>query len=238
MKYLGDHLDIHCGGADHVDVHHTNEIAQSEAATGKPFFNFWMHGAFLNIAGGKKMAKSDENFLTLESTFLQKGINPLAFRFATFLTHYRKPMEHSDESVAAAQNGLRHLHNQVRSLQSASPDAGGGLPADFQAKFREAVNDDLNMPRVMAVVQEVLKSSLTDAEKLAAVLDYDRVLGLGLAELDREERLPAALRDLVERRQAARAAKNWALADQLRDEIQAMGYVVQDSRDGMKVVKA
>ena len=237
MKYLGDHLDIHCGGADHIDVHHTNEIAQSEAATGKPFFNFWMHGAFLNIAGGKKMAKSDENFLTLESTFLKKGINPLAYRFATFLTHYRKPMEYSEESVVAAQNGLRHLHNQVRSLKAAPRDAAGGLPADFQAKFREAVNDDLNMPRVMAVVQEMLKSGLSDAEKLAAVLNFDRVLGLGLGELDQEESLPAALRQLVDRRQAARAAKNWALSDQLRDEIQAMGYVVQDGRDGMQVVK-
>ncbi|MFY9943470.1 MAG: cysteine--tRNA ligase [Desulfobacterales bacterium] len=238
MKYLGDHLDIHCGGADHIDVHHTNEIAQSEAATGKPFFNFWMHGAFLNIAGGKKMAKSDENFLTLETTFLKKGINPLAYRFATFLTHYRKPMEYSEESIAAAQNGLRHLHNQVRSLQSAAQDAGGGLPADFQAKFREAINDDLNMPRVMAVVQELLKSSLSDAEKLAAVQDFDRVLGLGLVSLDQDDSLPEALRKLVDRRQAARTAKNWALSDQLRDEIQAMGYVVQDGRDGMQVIKS
>jgi cysteinyl-tRNA synthetase len=238
MKYLGDHLDIHCGGADHVDVHHTNEIAQSEAATGKPFFNFWMHGAFLNIAGGKKMAKSDENFLTLETTFLKKGINPLAYRYATFQTHYRKPMEYSEESVAAAQNGLRHLHNQVRSLQTDPPDAGGGLPVDFQVKFREAINDDLNMPRVMAVVQELLKSSLSDAEKLAAVLDFDRVLGLGLASLDQDDALPEALRKLVDQRQAARAARNWALSDQLRDEIQAMGYVVQDGRDGMKVIKS
>jgi cysteinyl-tRNA synthetase len=238
MKYLGDHLDIHCGGADHIDVHHTNEIAQSEAATGKPFFNFWMHGAFLNIAGGKKMAKSDENFLTLETTFLKKDINPLAYRYATFQTHYRKPMEYSEESIAAAQNGLRHLYNQVRSLQSASQDAGGGLPADFQAKFREAINDDLNMPRVMAVAQELLKSSLSDAEKLAGVLDFDRVLGLGLVSLDQDDSLPEALRKLVDRRQAARAAKNWALSDQLRDEIQAMGYVVQDGRDGMQVIKS
>ena len=106
MKYLGQLLDIHCGGTDHIDVHHTNEIAQSEAATGKPFFNFWMHGAFLIIAGGKKMAKSEGNFLTLESSFIQKGMNPLVYRFAAFQTHYRKPMEYSAEGITAAQNGI------------------------------------------------------------------------------------------------------------------------------------
>ncbi|HWR92673.1 MAG TPA: cysteine--tRNA ligase, partial [Desulfobacterales bacterium] len=95
MKYLGDQLDIHCGGIDHIDIHHTNEIAQSEAATGRKFFNFWMHGAFLNIQGGKKMAKSEENFLTLENALNRRGIPPLAYRFAAFLTHYRKPMEYS-----------------------------------------------------------------------------------------------------------------------------------------------
>jgi cysteinyl-tRNA synthetase len=116
MMYLDDHLDIHCGGTDHIDVHHTNEIAQSEAATGKKFFNFWMHGAFLNIAGGKKMAKSADNFLTLDATFTQNGISPLVYRFAACLTHYRKPMEFSDESLEAARNGLAHLQNQVRSL--------------------------------------------------------------------------------------------------------------------------
>ena len=109
MKFLGDQLDIHCGGIDHIDVHHTNEIAQSEAATGKKFFNFWLHGAFLIVAGGKKMAKSEGNFLTLDNTFIQREISPLAYRYAVFQTHYRKPMEYSEESLQAGRNGLQHL---------------------------------------------------------------------------------------------------------------------------------
>ena len=179
MKYLGEHLDIHCGGTDHVDVHHTNEIAQSEAATGKKFFNFWIHGAFLNIQGGKKMAKSAGNFLTLDETFVKRNISPLVYRFASFQTHYRKPMEFSDEALQAAQNGYLHLQNQVRHILRSEPTRNEAVNSEFKSKFFKAVNDDLNMPRAMAVVQEVLKSNLSDGEKLATVLDFDRVSGVG-----------------------------------------------------------
>jgi cysteinyl-tRNA synthetase len=235
MKFLGDVLDIHCGGTDHIDVHHTNEIAQSEAATGKDFFHYWMHGAFLIIAGGKKMAKSEGNFLTLEASFIQKGIDPLAFRFASFLTHYRKPMEYSDEGMVAAQNGLQHLRNQVRVLM----DSGRATSIDtgFQQKFNAVLNNDLNMPQVLAVVQELLKSDLDDGMKLATVLDYDRVLGLDLDRVGAEQALPHEIQALVDARGQARKEKNWALSDQLRDKIQAMGYTVQDSPQGMKVFK-
>ncbi|UCF92691.1 MAG: cysteine--tRNA ligase, partial [Desulfobacterales bacterium] len=237
MKFLGDQLDIHCGGTDHIDVHHTNEIAQSEAATGKKFFNFWMHGAFLIIQGGKKMAKSEENFLTLENAFLKNDISPLAYRFAAFQTHYRKPMEYSDESIQAAVNGLQHLQNQVREIQASHAGHKPSPRAEIQSKFREAVNDDLNMPRALAVVQEMLKSRLTSAEKYATVLDFDRVLGLDLAQVDKEEALPAEIRKLVDARQKAREAKDWAASDRLRDQIQAHGYVVQDTKQGVKVFK-
>ncbi len=237
MKFLGDQLDIHCGGADHVDVHHTNEIAQSEAATGKPFFNFWMHGAFLNIAGGKKMAKSDENFLTLETTFIKQNINPLTYRFATFQSHYRKPMEYSDEAVDAARNGLHHLQNQVRTLLENTGGKAGTVNAEFRDKFLQKINDDLNMPQAMAAAQEMLKSTISDEDKVATVFDFDEVLGLDLAKVQDSDELPAEIRQKVDARQKARDEKNWALSDQLRDEILAMGYVVQDSRDGMKVFK-
>jgi cysteinyl-tRNA synthetase len=237
MKFLQDQLDIHCGGADHVDVHHTNEIAQSEAATGKRFFNFWMHGAFLNIRGGKKMAKSSENFLTLENAFIKKGMSPLVYRFASFLTHYRKPMEYSFESVEAAFNGFLHLQNQVRPLMEQPLDIGEVL-AEFKENFLEAVNDDLNMPRAMAVVQDLLKADLGRAEKCATILDFDRVLGLCLGEVTpTETEIPDKVRHLVESRQEARAHKNWALSDQLRDEIDALGYVVQDHKDGPRILK-
>ena len=238
MKFLGDQLDIHCGGVDHIDIHHTNEIAQSEAATGRKFFNFWMHGAFLNIQGGKKMAKSEDNFLTLENALLKRGIHPLAYRYASFQTHYRKPMEYSEESIQAAQNGLEHLYNQVREVAGAGVDAAKGADPVFRGKFMEAVNDDLNMPRAMAVVQEMLKSDLTAVDKHATVLDFDRVLGLDLRAVDRPEELSAEVGRLVEARTKARLAKNWAESDRLRDEIQARGYTVKDTRDGMKLIRS
>jgi cysteinyl-tRNA synthetase len=236
-KFLGDQLDIHCGGTDHIDVHHTNEIAQSEAATGKPFFNFWMHGAFLIISGGKKMAKSEGNFLTIENAFIKQGLNPLVYRFASFQTHYRKPMEYSDESVEAARNGLLHLQNQVRQVAQNGAGQNGSVSEVFKAKFIEEINDDLNMPRALAVVQEMLKSEISDADKFGTIMDFDRVLGLSLDQVDKPEALPEEVQKLVEDRQAARAAKDWARSDQLRDEIQSLGYTVQDSKDGMKVIK-
>ena len=237
MKFLADQLDLHCGGSDHIDVHHTNEIAQSEAATGKPFFNFWMHGAFLIIQGGKKMAKSEGNFLTLENAFFKNNINPLAYRFAAFLTHYRKPMEYSDESIEAARNGLLHLQNQVRQVADAGVDADHAVNAEFKNKFIQAINDDLNMPRAMAVIQEMLKSNISDIEKHTTVLDFDQVLGLRLDQLDKAPALPEAVQKLVEARIKARKAKDFATSDQLRAEIEALGYQVQDTKDGMKVHK-
>ena len=237
MKFLGDQLDIHCGGTDHIDVHHTNEIAQSEAATGKPFFNFWMHGAFLIIQGGKKMAKSEGNFLTLENAFLKNDINPIVYRFASFLTHYRKPMEYSADSIEAARNGLLHLQNQVRQIVAAGPGPGKSVNAEFKNKFSEALNDDLNMPRAMAVIQEMLKSKISDAQKYNTIIDFDRVLGLQLDQLDQAQALPEAVQKLVAARHQARQAKDFAASDQLRAEIEALGYQVQDTKDGMKIVK-
>ncbi|MGD1968616.1 MAG: cysteine--tRNA ligase [Desulfobacterales bacterium] len=237
MKFLGEQLDIHCGGTDHIDVHHTNEIAQSEAATGKPFFNFWMHGAFLIIQGGKKMAKSEGNFLTLENAFLKNDINPLVYRFASFLTHYRKPMEYSDEGIEAARNGLLHLQNQVRQIAAAEADNETSVNAEFKNKFAETLNDDLNMPRAMAIVQEMLKSKISVAQKYSTIMDFDRVLGLRLDELAQDQALPAALQKLVDARQQARKEKDFATSDQLRTEIEALGYQVQDTPDGMKIVK-
>ena len=238
MKFLTDQLDIHCGGTDHIDVHHTNEIAQSEAATGKVFFNFWMHGAFLIISGGKKMAKSEGNFLTLENAFLNQGFSPLAYRFAAFLTHYRKPMEYSDEGIDAARNGLLHLQNQVRQIATAAADESELIVnSEFKNKFLHAINDDLNMPRAMAVVQEMLKSSIADSEKYATVLDYDRVLGFDLDQLDKVQALPQEVQKLVEARKKAREARDFVTSDRLRDEIEALGYMVQDTTEGMNVIK-
>ena len=236
MKFLKQMLDIHCGGTDHIDVHHTNEIAQSEAATGKPFFNWWMHGAFLIISGGKKMAKSEGNFLTLDSSFVQKGLDPLIYRFAAFQSHYRKPMEYSQEGIDAARNGLKHLRNQVRVLAEAG--SPGEVDPGFKGKFSEALNNDLNVPQALAVVQEMLKSDLQPDAKLATILDFDQVLGLDLDKVGADRALPDEIQDLVDARIQARKDKDWPKSDRLRDEIQDLGWVVQDGAHGMKVFKS
>lgn len=230
LKLLGEQLDIHCGGVDHIDVHHTNEIAQSEAATGEKFFNYWLHGVFLNIAGGKKMAKSEDNFLTLENALLKKGIDPLVYRFAVLQTHYRKPMEYSEGAMKNAQDGLEHLCNQVRDLGKKS----GKIDANFKDKFLEANNDDLNMPRSLAVAQELLKSNLSPEIKLATILDFDKVLGLNFGK---EEKLPAEIKKLVEQRKEARRVKNFKESDKLRERIEKSGYTVEDTGGGMRVLK-
>jgi len=237
MMYLKDQLDIHCGGSDHIDVHHTNEIAQSEAATGKPFFNLWMHGAFLIIAGGKKMAKSAGNFLTLTNTFINQDIDPLVYRFASFLTHYRKPMEYSDNSIKAARNGYTHLKNQIRQVMDQAMETKGKVHPEFQSKFLQAINNDLNMPQAMAVIQETLKAKISAPDKLTTILNFDMILGLNLNKLSIIQTLPLKVMEKVNTRKKARKEKNWALSDQLRDEIQAMGYMIQDSKEGMKVIK-
>ena len=236
---LGDQLDIHCGGIDHINVHHTNEIAQSESATDRPFFNYWLHGAFLNIAGGKKMAKSEDNFLTLENAFIKKGIDPLVFRFAALQTHYRKPMEYSREIMLNAERGLKHLVNQIKGLNNGSGSkTNNHKPAiKFKSEFTKAINDDLNMPRAMAVVQELLKSDFSAEEKMAAVLDFDLILGLNLDRTGGNNELPDEVRELGDAREKARKEKRFEESDQLRDKIENKGYIVEDTKDGQKIFK-
>ncbi len=239
IKYLGEHFDIHCGGIDHIGVHHTNEIAQSEAATGKsPWVNYWLHGAFLNITGGKKMAKSGDNFLTLENALIKKGINPLTYRYAALGTHYRKSMEYNEAAITNAQLGLEHLNNQIRELKVESKKLKVlSINANFKKEFIKAINDDLNMPQTLAIVQEVLKSKLTDKEKLATVLDFDEVLSLGLAEILEEEKVPAEIEKIIRAREKAREEKNWAESDRLRQIIEKSGYNIEDTKNGQRVLK-
>ncbi|MFH1255501.1 MAG: cysteine--tRNA ligase [bacterium] len=250
LKYLGDHFDIHCGGIDHVSVHHTNEIAQSEAATGKsPWVNYWMHNEFLNIAGGKKMAKSRDNFLTLENAFLKKGIDPLVFRFAALQTHYRKPMEYSEAGILNAEKGFNNLFDKFRRLTPLlfnkqglvqSGVDSGFINNDFNNKFIEAINDDLNTPQALKVVNELLESNLKRSDIKATILKFDEVLGLGLGagiimefnqnEIDQIERL-------VMERQKARDNKDWVKSDDLRVAFEIIGCTIEDTIDGAKVFK-
>jgi len=242
LKYLYERLDIHCGGIDHINIHHTNEIAQSESATGQKFFNYWMHGAFLNIAGGKKMAKSEGNFLTVQNALLDQGINPLAYRYACLQTHYRKPMEYSKDSLRSAENGLNHLYNQIRQFSAsnnklASMTDETAVNEIFRSRFIEVINDDLNTAQALALLQELLKSSLSDEEKLATALDFDQVFGLKLAESLRGEELPVEIQELKVERMRARADKDWTQSDKLRQQIESLGYTVEDGKDTMIVTE-
>ena len=235
LKFLGRQLDIHCGGIDHINVHHTNEIAQSECATGEKFFNYWIHGAFLNIAGGKKMAKSEGNFLTLDNALVARQIDPLVYRYAALQVHYRKPMEYSEETMANAALGYAKLKSQVASLGATA----GSVNQSWQAKFNDVVSDDLNSAEGLAVLYELLKSELSDSDKLATIIDFDLVLGLNLAEAGElaESDLPEAVQALLQLRIKAKTDRNWAESDRLRDEIQAQGYIIEDSKAGSKIRK-
>lgn len=234
LKFLGDQLDIHCGGMDHINIHHTNEIAQSEVTTGKKFFNYWIHGAFLNISGGKKMAKSEDNFLTLENAFIKQNINPLVYRFSTLQTHYRKPMEYSQDGIKNAQNGLEHLYNQIKELGKDK----GDINNNFKEKFLEAINNDLNMPQALSVVQELLKSNITNQDKLKTILDFDKVFRLNIEEILIEEKISDQIQQLINLRELARDKKDFIESDKLRFEIEKLGYNIEDTKDGQRVIKA
>lgn len=240
LKYLDKHLDIHCGGIDHINIHHTNEIAQSEAATGKKFFNYWLHGAFLNIPGGKKMAKSDNNFLTLDKALTKKNINPLAYRFAALQVHYRKPMEYSEASLRQSEQALESLYKQIAMLGT---EEAKKFDHSYKQDFLQAINDDLNLPQALAVLFKMLKSDLEPSVKLAGVFLFDEVLGLSLregaikmTEIEASS-YPDEILALLKLRAEARVASNWEQADSIRLEILRLGYIVEDSKEGQLLKK-
>ncbi len=251
LAYLSAPLDIHCGGMDHVRVHHSNEIAQSEAATGKPFAKYWLHGEFLVLDKGK-MAKSGGNFVTLEA-LKSEGISPEAYKFFCYSAHYRSPLRFSWEGVRASVQSLSNLRKGIASLGSQGVVSQQSVQ-DALVHFWGAVCDDLNMPRAVAAVWELLKNNnLSGAEKLEAIKQADAVLGLDLLvgvqhveslwEKDgykimfiADTQIIGPLRDvLVQKalqRKVARAEKKYGAADSIRDELQLAGVVVKDLPDG------
>ena len=231
QKYLGDYFDIHCGGEDHIPVHHTNEIAQTEARAGTRLANFWMHGYFL-LLNNAKMAKSAGEFLRMKS-LTDRGYDPMTYRFLCLTAHYRSQMSFSWEAMDAAQTGFERLRRQVYEL-----GPGGTADAEFSARFRNDVNDDLQFPKALTRVWEVLKLQLPDPVKKATVLAFDQCLGLRLAEWQpRIDVIPAAVETLARERLSARQARNWAESDRLRDAIAALGFSVEDGAGSYKLVK-
>jgi cysteinyl-tRNA synthetase len=247
LKYLQGNLDIHCGGVDHINIHHTNEIAQSEAATDKNFFNYWLHSAFLNISGGKKMAKSGDNFLTLENALLKKDIDPLAYRLAVCQVHYRKPMEYSEEGLRQAEKSLLSFRSQIVSLG----EEEGNSDPDFKEQFIKAINNDLNIPQALAVLAKMMKSNLANKDKLATALDFDKVLGLDLNKKtfilevikpwgknikEISFNVPDKILKLLLKREVARLAENWQESDRLRVEIKKLGFILEDIPQGQRLI--
>jgi cysteinyl-tRNA synthetase len=226
MKALGDSFDIHTGGIDHINIHHTNEIAQAEAATGKPFVKYWVHYNFLTV-DGQKMSKSLGNFYTVQDV-IEKGYDPLALRYLYLQTHYRQEMNFTFAALDAAKNALNKLYKDVASYVKPSV-----IIKDYENDFLEFVNDDLNMSKALSVLWEVVKSDKTPGEKLATVLKFDEVLGLSLSSSalilkKAEKEVPQGVQKLFEERESLRKQKKYEEADKIREKIIEMGYKVED----------
>ncbi len=230
-RYLGEQFDIHCGGIDHIPVHHTNEIAQAEGATGKsPWVNTWLHGNFLVLEDDAKMAKSGENFLTLQA-LIDKGYDPLEYRYFILNAHYRKELRFSFDNLDAAKTALRKLKTKVAKLG----DKEGTENAKYIEEFSAAVSDDLNMPQALAITWNLIDDDkVSDEDKLATIKKFDTVLGLKLDEEIHFE-IPAEVQELLIERNKAREDKDWAKSDELRDKIDELGFEVHDLSGGSEV---
>lgn len=244
MKHLGEYLDIHCGGIDNAFPHHTNEIAQSEAYIGHKWCNYWFHILHLNTNDGK-MSKSKGEFLTV-SLLESKGYAPVIYRFFCLLSHYRKSLVFSYENLDNAKQAYEKLIAKIVPLLA---DKNGDVDkAEFDrlmTAFKDAMDNDLNTSMGITVLYDVLKSPANAATKLALIAEFDKVLSVDLiknaeaaAAKDAAPELPAEVLELAEQRKAARKAKDFALADSLRDKITALGYVVEETRQGTKIYKA
>jgi len=222
-KYLGTFFDIHCGGEDHIPVHHPNEIAQTQACHGTRLANFWMHYYFLQLDDAK-MAKSAGGFLRMQ-TLIDRGYDPLVWRFFCLSAHYRSKLNFTWESLDGAATALNRLH--MAAYEWGRP---GTVDEEHMDGFAECINDDLNMPRALAVTWDLVKSDLPPATKKATLLEFDKILGLRLAEWEpKEETVPDEIMALVEQRQQARKEKHWKDADAFRDQVMAAGYEVEDT---------
>jgi cysteinyl-tRNA synthetase len=243
IKYLGEQFDIHAGGIDHIPIHHTNEIAQSEAATGKkPWVRCWLHNEFLVLDKGK-MSKSAGGFLTLQ-TLVDKGYDPLDYRYFLLGGHYRSQMQFSWDSLEGAKNARASLTDKIRVIAEKAGRAGEGgaaaqSAAEYVQKFNTAIEDDLNTPRALAELWGLARDSAVEPQAaLAAVYDMDEVLGLGLRLVVNQEKPPEndtfirEIEGIIAERAAAKKAKDFARADCLRQNLKEQGILLEDGPGG------
>ncbi len=235
VKYLGDNFDVHTGGIDHIAVHHTNEVAQSECGLGvHPWVPTWMHNEFLSL-DKEKMSKSKGHIFVLDG-LIERGFDPMAYRYFFLQAHYRQQQRYTEEAMEAADIGLKRLYRNVIEVREAEGEPDRSKIAPYEDRFRQALHDDLNAPRALAVAWEVAKSKdLSPADKKALLLDFDRVLGLGFADVELPETVQETdprIDALVAARQSARANKDFGEADRIRDELLAEGITIEDSPEG------
>jgi cysteinyl-tRNA synthetase len=243
MKYLGDHFDIHTGGQEHIKIHHTNEIAQSEPIVGKPWVHYWIHWAWLMLKDGK-MSKSAGTAYTVRD-LVAKGYDPMAFRYLLLLGHYRQPIEFSFEALDAATTGYKKLVRKIADLMNnKSGDLNQDLYQQWHDKLLAPVSDNLKTAEALVVFQDLLKeTSVNPTTKLALVEFVDKLLGLQF--IDRANKLisaesvvaPDEIEDLARKRLEAKKSRDFATADSLRNQIDAAGWTVMDTVDGFKLVK-
>ncbi len=228
MENLGQSFDVHTGGVDNIFPHHENEIAQSECATGKTFVKYWMHNGWLLI-DEKKMAKSLGNFYTLED-LSERGIPPVVFRYFLLSAHYRSKLNFTWEAVEAAGTAYERMVAEITELPSR-----GRINKNYKNKFSKFISDDLGTPRALAVIWEILKDTeLKPADKKATILDFDKVLGLGIVKSSKKE-IPEDVLRLAEERENYRRNKEWEKSDELRNKILGLGYVIEDAVSGYKL---
>ncbi len=241
IKYLGDEFDIHTGGIDHIPVHHNNEIAQS-VCSGHKFAHYWMHNAFLNISapnpsdGQAKMAKSGDNFIKV-STLIEKGFDPLAYRYLLLTSHYSSPMEFSFEALTGAQTALKKLKRFIHEHKDEQTLTTQDHLFPERELFTQYINTDLNTPKAIALIWDIVKNpNITVHNKKALILSFDMVLGLNL-HIHHEIEIPLEVQELILARNTAREQKDFALSDSLRAQIESFGFEVLDTSEGTKVEK-
>lgn len=236
IKYLGERIDIHCGGVDHIPVHHTNEIAQSEAALGHKWVNYWMHGEFLVLDGGK-MSKSKGDFLTL-SKLIEEGFSPLDYRYFCLNSKYRKQLVFSFDSLQDAKAALKKLKSKISSLKDDKNEykIDESHISCYKDKFKHEISDDLNIANAISVLWEVLKDdNLNPKEKLYLIADFDTVLSLDLLKeehMDSKDKNKEIIEKLISQRNEARKNRDWAKADEVRAELTKMGVAIADTKEG------
>ena len=232
-RFLGNTFDVHMGGIEHIPVHHTNEIAQSESANGVPYVKYWLHNEHL-LVDSVKMAKSSGTAYTLEDIIL-RDFSPKSLRFFFLQAHYRSKQNFTWEALDASSTAYNKLLKFIQSV-----DDVGIVSQNYKKKFLEKISDDFNTPSALAVVFEMMKdTSLSDKDKRATLLDFDQVLGLGLVgSKSVTEEIPKNILDLAQARQSAKESKKWTDADKLRVEIEKLGYKISDTADGFKLEKA